>query len=457
VPLDFQMLPALLKAQHGYETHAVGKWNLGNLVKAHTPTFRGFDSFVVGYYAAALKDYWYHGGGTCKPSAGVPEASFLTDLSNSSGANVSDGVRPCDAPDVNGTYDLDVFAADAVRRIETHAAEQRARREAGQAERGLYIYAAFQNVHSAVQDKSTPSGSHPLHSPCNEVDTHYASTTNDTYKVMGAMLTWLDFGFGNLTEALDKAGRTTSESRTRTLLASRASPADQRLTSHLAAGPYVIALSADNGGPLPHSTNAPLRGGKHSLWEGTLAATRTHMAHGTHPHPHHVLSGDPPRGGRRRARALVRQRAARPARRAWHRVAGPGALQRLVPDVHRGRGGWQHAAVAERHRRQRAACARRLQLVACALLKRRVAAHRGHPPGVECVHGRRRPAGRDRPAHDPSGQAQAHARCARPPAPSPPQSHTHAHLTSLRQAARDTPRTSSSRGPRPRRRRLPSA
>ena len=239
VPLDFEMLPALLKKQRGYQTHAVGKWNLGNLVKAYTPTFRGFDSFV-GYYAAALADYWYHGNpGKCKVSAGLTAPAFVTDLSNSSGANEAAGVRPATAPGVNGTYDLDVFAADAVRRIEAHAAAQLKRRAAGEMEAGLYVYAAFQNVHSTAQNPTTPSGSHPLHAPCHEVDTHYGTTRNDTYKVMGGMLTYLDYGVGNLTAALEAAGR-----------------------------PYVLVLSSDNGGPLPHATNAPLRGGKHSLWEG---------------------------------------------------------------------------------------------------------------------------------------------------------------------------------------------
>ena len=208
VPLEYQMLPAVLKEQYGYETHAVGKWNLGNIVKDYTPTFRGFDSFV-GYYAAALRDYWYHGGGSCKRSktSTVPPAPFTTDLSNSSGINDPAGVRAADAPGINGTYDLDIFAADAVRRIEAHATAQAARRAAGQAESGLYVYAAFQNVHCSAQDKSTPSGAMPLHAPCHEVDTIYATTTNDTYKVMGGMITYLDYGVGNLTAALEKAGR----------------------------------------------------------------------------------------------------------------------------------------------------------------------------------------------------------------------------------------------------------
>jgi len=60
VPSNFKMLPAVLKEHAGYETHAIGKWNLGSETKDYTPTFRGFDSFL-GYYQAATPDYWYHG------------------------------------------------------------------------------------------------------------------------------------------------------------------------------------------------------------------------------------------------------------------------------------------------------------------------------------------------------------------------------------------------------------
>ena len=35
----------------------------------------------------------------------------------------------------------------------------------------------------------------------------------------------------------------------------------------------VVAFSSDNGGPLDHATNAPLKGGKHTLWDGGLRVT----------------------------------------------------------------------------------------------------------------------------------------------------------------------------------------
>jgi arylsulfatase A-like enzyme len=76
VPLDFAMLPKLLQDQYGYETHACGKWNLGDDLKEYTPTFRGFDSFV-GYYAAAQRDYWYHGHQSCQPSKAARNESMF--------------------------------------------------------------------------------------------------------------------------------------------------------------------------------------------------------------------------------------------------------------------------------------------------------------------------------------------------------------------------------------------
>jgi len=231
VPLEYTLLPGLLKDNYGYETLAVGKWNLGDVVKDMTPTYRGFDDFI-GYYAASLSDYWYHTWpASCKPSPGIAEPPFWTDLSNSSGTQV----RPADAKGLNGTYDAKIFADAVVRRIESHAAAQNARAEAGEAEKGLYVYAAFQNVHKA-------EGALPLHSPCHEVDTLYANTPIDPYKVMGGMVTHLDYGVGNITKALNAAGR-----------------------------PWVMVFVSDNGGPLPAAaTNAPYRGGKHTLWEGGL-------------------------------------------------------------------------------------------------------------------------------------------------------------------------------------------
>ena len=68
--------------------------------------------------------------------------------------------------------------------------------------KGLYIYLAYQNVHEAcgthVNGDPAAKGQ-GLHAPCKLVDTFYARTPVDTYKVMGGMISTLDNGVGALT------------------------------------------------------------------------------------------------------------------------------------------------------------------------------------------------------------------------------------------------------------------
>ena len=78
-------------------------------------------------------------------------------------------------------------------------------------------------MHAAV---NLPSGT--LQAPLETVNL-YNRTKLDTFKVAGAMLTKLDDGVGAVQAALE--ARTT---------------------------PYILAFCSDNGGPLDHSTNAPL-------------------------------------------------------------------------------------------------------------------------------------------------------------------------------------------------------
>ena len=61
------------------------------------------------------------------------------------------------------------------------------------------------------------------------------------------MTTELDYGVANVTDALKESGLWPTT---------------------------VLVLVSDNGGPLDHSTNWPLRGGKASNWEGGVRASR---------------------------------------------------------------------------------------------------------------------------------------------------------------------------------------
>ncbi|XP_077560799.1 arylsulfatase I-like [Haemaphysalis longicornis] len=57
LPLDLKILPEHLK-DLGYETHIVGKWNLGYSTLNQTPTYRGFDTFY-GQYNGPVDYYTY--------------------------------------------------------------------------------------------------------------------------------------------------------------------------------------------------------------------------------------------------------------------------------------------------------------------------------------------------------------------------------------------------------------
>jgi hypothetical protein len=93
------------------------------------------------------------------------------------------------------------------------------------------------NVHDACQKDRFTSG---LGAPLETVEM-YPTTILDTWKVQAAMTTELDYGVANVTAALKATG----------------------LWSNT-----VMILVSDNGGPLDHSTNSPLRGGKATEWEG---------------------------------------------------------------------------------------------------------------------------------------------------------------------------------------------
>eukprot|EP00045_Choanoeca_perplexa_P015298 m.190352 g.190352 ORF g.190352 m.190352 type:complete len:575 (-) comp16939_c0_seq1:63-1787(-) len=207
---NFTLLPQLLK-DNGYATHAIGKYDIGFLQRQCTPTYRGYDSFY-GYYTACQHDYWTHGSG------GGSEACGCTDFSDNEGESLQG------AKGVNGTYNRNLFSQRAVDIIYNHDMET-----------PLFLYVAFMNVHdgcsNALGGKQAPL----------RYVLKYSTTLNDTYKVAGAMYSELDEGIADIVAALKFRGMWNES---------------------------LLAFASDNGGPLDHCTNAPLRGGKHTFFEG---------------------------------------------------------------------------------------------------------------------------------------------------------------------------------------------
>ena len=139
------------------------------------------------------------------------------------------------SPALNGTYNAEVFTDETIRLIRAN----------GKTGPPMFFYLAYQNVHLACggspSSAAVPTGKpHGLQAPCASVDL-YATSVTDQIKVQGAMVTELDYGVGNVTAELVRQGMW---------------------------GNSVIFMVADNGAQMDHGKNWPLRGGKHTFWEG---------------------------------------------------------------------------------------------------------------------------------------------------------------------------------------------
>ena len=138
---------------------------------------------------------------------------------------------------MNGTYHAHIFSSRAVNIIDAHRPSQGNTTP-------LFLYLAPQNVHLGCGNGivGTAKPKFPIQAPCDSVD-RFPLTKGDTFKAQSANLLELDYVVGNVTAALHRNGMWENT---------------------------VIVFVSDNGGPLDHTTNAPLRGGKHTFWEGGL-------------------------------------------------------------------------------------------------------------------------------------------------------------------------------------------
>ena len=231
-----KMLPQVLKEGAGYKTAATGKWDVGYVEQHCTPTFRGFDTFL-GYYTACTSDYWYHGapGGnmTMSKCGGV---DFHDSVTNQVRGAAMSGPRS-----YNNTYYQVLFTQRAVDVIDGHTSKSSGAADGG-APAPLYLYVAYHNVHDACQSNRFAAG---LQAPAETVAL-YGTTKLDTWKVQAAMTTELDYGVGNITAALRRNGMWDDT---------------------------LLIFMSDNGGPLDHSSNWPLRAGKGSEFEGGYRVT----------------------------------------------------------------------------------------------------------------------------------------------------------------------------------------
>ncbi|CAK0839965.1 unnamed protein product, partial [Prorocentrum cordatum] len=214
LPLNETLLPELL-APAGYRRHAVGKWHLGFTRWEHTPTFRGFESFV-GFYGGGESYFKHESGGY----------DFRRDMQPRCGANCSRLAKQD-----SGHYSTHLFTARAQEVIQQHDTSE-----------PLFLYLAYQAVHA------------PLEVPQSYVDAYAGSIEDPQRRGFAGMLSCLDEGLGNVTGALRAKGMLEDT---------------------------LVIFTTDNGGPSSGrvggdyigSSNYPLRGGKHSIWEGGTRGT----------------------------------------------------------------------------------------------------------------------------------------------------------------------------------------
>eukprot|EP00927_Polykrikos_kofoidii_P082020 TRINITY_DN802_c0_g1_i1.p1 TRINITY_DN802_c0_g1~~TRINITY_DN802_c0_g1_i1.p1 ORF type:complete len:542 (+),score=38.66 TRINITY_DN802_c0_g1_i1:88-1626(+) len=206
-----QNLLAQVLAGAGYRTHAVGKWHLGFCREEFTPTFKGFDSFY-GFYGES-EDYRSH----MRDGA----FDFRIDEGRHCGSSCS-----IVAFNASGYYSTTLFTERAKWVISKHNTEH-----------PLFLYLAWQAVHAPQESMC----------PYKLVGKYNTSPRESNFACAVALL---DQSFGEVVEALSAKGILENS---------------------------ILIFSSDNGGATSTSeqngddvgsSNWPLRGGKHTLFEG---------------------------------------------------------------------------------------------------------------------------------------------------------------------------------------------
>eukprot|EP01006_Ploeotia_vitrea_P060009 TRINITY_DN75143_c0_g1_i1.p1 TRINITY_DN75143_c0_g1~~TRINITY_DN75143_c0_g1_i1.p1 ORF type:complete len:527 (+),score=79.25 TRINITY_DN75143_c0_g1_i1:32-1612(+) len=212
----------------GYESHAVGKWHLGFYKWGYTPTYRGFKSFY-GFYGGG-QDYFTH-------------VAEYYDFRFDNGTKCGPGCSKV-AWEAHGTYSTEAFTTRAVDIINTHNQDK-----------PLFLYLAYQAVHA------------PSEVPHSYVVPYIGKIHDHHRRIFAGMLSCMDEGIGNVTKALKKVGMYDNT---------------------------LFVFTTDNGGPMPDSPggdyvgsrNWPLRGGKHSIWEGGTRGTSVVYGKGINKKPY---------------------------------------------------------------------------------------------------------------------------------------------------------------------------
>ena len=254
IPRNMTALPAKLAAA-GYHTVQSGKWHVGLATPDHTPHGRGYAQSLT--YLDGANDYWNHA------TADWCKNGEYTDLFASLGPAYAEANAPnCSQKNQPATCRYEDliftnFAVDAVQNASAGAP--------------LFVYFAPHNCHL------------PLEVPAAQLAKFAFINDSDARQSYSAMVNLVDFHIGQLVGAFKAKG---VWDNTLMIVRKQTPPPPTppaRAISPTTRRPLFVAsqVSADNGGPIfgpaagcgmctgsAGANNYPLRGGKHSNFEG---------------------------------------------------------------------------------------------------------------------------------------------------------------------------------------------
>jgi arylsulfatase I/J len=216
IPRNMTGIASKMRAA-GYRTHMTGKWDAGMATWDHTPMGRGYESFF-GYYQHA-NDYYEQ-----TVYSAVPGSEGGCD----SGVDLWDTAGP--AYGRNGTaYEEELFTSNTLAILEAHDPAE-----------PLFLFHSFHIVHT------------PLQVP-EEYESKFQHLVNKDHRKYAAMVFYMDEQLGVFVDKFRSKGMWENT---------------------------LMVLSSDNGGAIyggpffghqhPGASNAPLRGGKLSDFEGGI-------------------------------------------------------------------------------------------------------------------------------------------------------------------------------------------
>ncbi|XP_018009471.2 arylsulfatase B-like [Hyalella azteca] len=203
--LTLPLLPTTLR-EAGYSTHMVGKWHLGFCNESYTPTHRGFDTFY-GFYGSGQNYYTRYTNNQYHFNG---KQQQVQGYDRRKQMDVHRGAT--------GVYSTFEFAEEAASLIRSHDPQK-----------PMFLLLATQAVHGPTQVPDTYSDMYPM-------------VADKRRKKFLGMVSALDDAVAYVVDALK----------------------DSELYNNT-----IIVFTTDNGGsPKAGGSNWPLRGYKHTLYEG---------------------------------------------------------------------------------------------------------------------------------------------------------------------------------------------